>query len=134
MVARETDVAVGDMDGFLDESGGVLFDGFKDDFHVVDDVVSGDDDGFIEVIIFVFLEEKADVFGLVSWETGFVYENTSVKAVAFAFEDKGAVGFFVNLGVGLDGFEAETRNRGFGVVFFEFDAKFFVEVVEVFIA
>lgn len=125
---------MGDMGGFFDEIGGVLLDGFKDDFHVVDDIVSGDDDGFIEVIIFVFLEEKADIFSFVSWETSFVHEDASVKAVAFAFEDEGAVGFFVNLGVGLDGFEAETRNRGFGVVFFEFDAKFFVEVIEVFVA
>ena len=99
MIAGETDVAVGDVQGLGDEVGSVLLDGLEDDFHVVDDVVTGDDDGFVEVIIVVFGKEEADVFGFVSGETFAVDEDASVEAVIFAAEDESAVGLWVDLGV-----------------------------------
>ena len=95
---------MGDVEGLGDKVGGVLFDGFQDDFHVVDDVVTGDDDGFVKVVIVVFGEEEADVFGFVGGETFAVDEDASVEAVGFAFEDESAGGFCVNFGMGFDGF------------------------------
>ena len=80
-----------------------MFDGFEDDFHVVDDVVAGDDDGFVEVVVGIFLEEETDVFGFVSREAFAVDENAGVEVVRFAFEDEGAVGLFVDFGVGFYG-------------------------------
>ena len=93
---------MGEVEGFSDEFGSVLFDGFEDDFHIVDDVVAGDDDGFIEVIIVVFSEEETDVFSFVSGETIAVDEDASVETVRFALENEGAVGYLVNVGMLLD--------------------------------
>ena len=134
LVARETDVAVGEVEGFFDEVGGVLFDGFEDDFHVVDDVVSGDDDGLVEMVVGVFLEEEADVFGFVSGEALGVDEDAGVEAEGLALEDGGTVGSFVDVGVGADDVEAFLGDGGFGIVFFEVDAEAGVKVVEVGVA
>lgn len=134
MVAGETDVAVGDVDGFLDEVGGVLFDGFKDDFHVVDDVVSGDDDGLVEMVVGVFLEEEADVFGFVSGEAFAIDEDAGVEAVRLALKNEGAVGGFVNVGVIFDGFQTFFGDGGFGVVFFKVNVELVVKTVEVGVA
>lgn len=86
------------------------------------------------MVVGVFLEEKADVFGLVSGETFAVDEDAGVEAVRFALEDEGAVGCFVNVGVGLDGLEAALCDGRFWVVFFELDAEAGVEGVEILVA
>lgn len=57
MITWETDVAVSDVESFLNEVRGVLFDRFKDDFHVVNDVVTGDDNGLVEVVVGIFGEQ-----------------------------------------------------------------------------
>jgi len=94
--AGEFDHTVGEMEGALGEFWFELLDGLKDDFHVFDDVVAGDDDGFIEFIVVPFGEDEADVFGFVGGEAVFVDEDAGVEAVGFATEDDGAFAFFVD--------------------------------------
>ena len=55
MIAGETDVAVGDVQGLGDEVGSVLLDGLEDDFHVV----AVDEDASVEAVSLTAEDEGA---------------------------------------------------------------------------
>ncbi|MBQ3294082.1 hypothetical protein IJG96_03085 [Candidatus Saccharibacteria bacterium] len=95
-------------------------------------LASGDDDGFVEVVVAVLGENKADVFGFVGGDALLVDKDAGVEAVFVAVEDDGAIGIFVGVAdFGADLFEAEGGDGGLGVVFVEMDADFFVKIGKV---
>ena len=136
--------------GMMNKVGGILFDGFKDDFHVVGLFVASDDDGLVKVIILPFSEDKTDIFSLVGRETVLINEDASVETIIFAGKNDGTVTFSVNLGVGgdgwegvrsggvdsvsLDSLEAEIGDGGFGVDFVEVEADFGIKLFKISIA
>ena len=73
-----------------------LFNGFKNDFHVVELFTAGNHDGFIKMVVLPFSKDKTNVFSFVGRDAFFVNENTSVKTKFFAVKDSGAVASFID--------------------------------------
>ena len=86
------------------------------------------------MVVVIFGEEKADIFGFVGREAFLIDEDAGVEAVWFAFEDEGAVGLLIDLGMLANDFKTFVCDRGFGIVFFELDAEFIIKIIEVGVA
>ena len=124
------------MRSFFNQFWRVLLNRFQDDSHVIFLLVAGDDDGFVEMVVFIFRENQSNIFSFVGWDAFFVDEDAGVEAVWLALEDDGAVRFFVDASFkfAFYGFEAEFCDSRFWVILIEFHADFSIKIVKIFVA
>ena len=96
LISRKPNIPVSNMSRLLNKLRRILLDAFEHDFHIIDNVITCNNDRLIKLIIIILRKKKSNVFRLVGWKSFFVDKNSRMKPKLLPLEHNRPITFLIN--------------------------------------